>query len=76
MKTDHDRLVEALIALGAEAFGLWTQPYTKLTRPGGEPGFYFVGKRKGDLRVGEAIDKSRPAPRSFRAKLLAASKED
>jgi hypothetical protein len=73
MKTIHDRLVEALIARGAERVPYKTKRYTVLAQPGGEPRLYFVG-RAGALRSGRSITNSRPETVAFRGELLAASK--
>jgi hypothetical protein len=66
--TIHDRIVDALIARGAELVQHRTTKYTVLTRSGAT--FFFVG-RAGALRAGRTIRLSRPVPSAFKAELLA-----
>jgi hypothetical protein len=69
-KTIHDRIVDALIARGAELVPYKTKRYTVLTQPGGGPRLYFVG-RAGALRNGRTIRLSSPVTSAFKARLLA-----
>jgi hypothetical protein len=68
LKTIHDRLVDALIAHGAELVPHKTEKYTVLARSGVM--FFFVG-RNGALRLGRTITDSRSVPPAFKARLLA-----